>query len=206
MWRSWVTALVVTVVTVPLCIAYVDRPIALFFSHHIVENGIRSVLVWFILPFGPIVTAAIIALLAGGIRRLSGSDFPPRLRPLVIPTIAMTFGTGVEYILKVITARAEIWPTFIHDKQYGFDWLHYRDGWRSFPSGTAIGMFALVGVLLVKRSRWTTPALCAGVILCILLPMVNYHWVSDVIAGMFLGLTIGYAVGTIFQPLNSTRI
>jgi membrane-associated phospholipid phosphatase len=112
----------------------------------------------------------------------------------------MAMGTGVEFILKVVTARSEIWPTFIYQKQYGFDFLHYRDGWRSFPSGTAIGSFALVGVLLVRRSRLTPLAMFVSTVMCLTLVVVTYHWLSDVIAGMFLGLTIGYAIGSLFQP------
>jgi membrane-associated phospholipid phosphatase len=200
LWRSWIYALVASAVFVPVCIAYVDRPLALYFSREITESGIRGLLVWLVLPFGPILSIAIIVVVAAGLRSLSGREFPSRLRPLIVPTVAMAIGTGVEFILKVVTARGEIWPTYIHDKQYGFDFLHYRDGWRSFPSGTAIGLFALVGVLLVHRSRWSSTALCISIVLCATLTIVTYHWLSDVIAGMFLGLTIGYAVASLFPP------
>jgi hypothetical protein len=65
---------------------------------------------------GPGLSVAIIVVVAAELRLLSGNSFPARLRPLVIPTIALAMGAGVEFIVKVVTARNAIWPTFIHQE------------------------------------------------------------------------------------------
>jgi membrane-associated phospholipid phosphatase len=142
-------------------------------------------------------------LLVGGLRVLAGHDFPRRLQPLVVPTIAIAIGLGIELVMKTFFARSEVWPTYMKDGQYGFDLLHYRDGWRSFPSGTAIGTFALAGVLAVQQSRWRGPVLYASLAICAIVTMVTYHWLSDVTVGIFVGLTIGYAVAAILKPVSA---
>ena len=200
LWRSWLVCLVVTAVATPLCIEYVDRPVALFFAQRFLDTPARDALVWLVLPFGPLVLVAYLVLIGSGLSALSGHKMPRLSRRLSIPLVTVGLAMGCELMLKVIFARSEILPTFLYVKQYGFDFLHYRDGWRSFPSGTAIGLFALSGILLVHRSRWRLFALFVAGVVSIVIVIVSYHWVSDVIAGAFVGLTIGYATGSILDP------
>ncbi len=192
--------------TVAFCIVYVDRPIATFSFHHINETGRVQILRWLILPLGPLAVVALIIVLVSGLLSLSGRPFPRWVQPMIIPTIAVTMGIGAELILKEIFGRSDIWPTYIQHHVYAWDFMDHRDGWRSFPSGTAIGLFALIGVLLVRRSRWTTTAVCASLVICALVTIIPFHWLSDVIAGMFVGLTIGYATATLLAPLDSPEI
>ena len=201
LWHSWLWCLVAMLITTPLCIAYFDRPLAVFFTHQLIDTGYFKFVVWLIRPLAPIYVVVLMTLLAGGIRVLSGGELPRRLRPLLVPAIAIAMALGVELVMKTFFARSEIWPTYMKENQYGFDWLHYRDGWRSFPSGTAMGLFALVGVLFVYRSRWSLAVLYASLVICALVTIVTYHWLSDVIVGIFVGLTIGYATGTLLSPL-----
>jgi len=203
LWRSWLAVLIATVITTPLLIAYVDRPAAVFFTHRIIDTGHFKFLVWFILPLAPIFVVVALVVLGAGLRVLSGGEFPERLRPFVVPTIAIAMALGAELVLKTVFARAEVWPTYMVVKQYGFDPLHYRDGWRSFPSGTAMGLFSLVGVLFVHQSRFRRPALFASLVICAFVTIVTYHWISDVTVGIFAGLTIGYAIGAIVKPFGS---
>jgi membrane-associated phospholipid phosphatase len=64
--------------------------------------------------------------------------------------------------------------------------------WSSFPSGTATISAAIVATiwLIAPRLRLTC-ALLAGLV-CAAVIVTNQHWVSDVIAGAFLGASIGW--------------
>ena len=110
--------------------------------------------------------------------------------------------------LKFIFGRTwpETWvqdnPSFIRDGVYGFHFMHGGGGYQSFPSGHMAATCAVISVLWVwyPRSRWlgafAAIAVGAGLV------GANYHFLSDVIAGAFVGISTGWLANAIWNARN----
>lgn len=111
-------------------------------------------------------------------------------------SVAITY--FLRGILKIIFGR--YWPatwvdnnlSLLHDNAYGFNWFHGGEAYASFPSGHAAGVFAAMTIfwLVYPALRW----LIAIPMLLIIIGLIgmNYHFVSDIIAGAFLGAMVAF--------------
>lgn len=108
-----------------------------------------------------------------------------------------------EIILKRIFGRGWTDPTFV--REHGFHFLHGETHWDAFPSGTATVSFAILAVLWILRPRWRVAGTAAVVLLSAAVVIGNYHWLSDVIAGGFLGVTIGWGTVALLHPVIRDR-
>jgi membrane-associated phospholipid phosphatase len=97
-----------------------------------------------------------------------------------------------SFVFKRIFGRAQPEPEFVQNHLYGFRLLHGGPHWQSFPSGTAMISVAIVSALWILQPRWRVPGALIAALLCVAVVLTNYHWVGDVIAGMFLGSFIGW--------------
>ncbi len=112
--------------------------------------------------------------------------------PLLCSWSAM-WAVAADIIFKHIFGRGWPDPTYIHDHLYGFHLLRGSPHWDSFPSGTAAISVAIVSVLWIRNPRWRIPGMLIVFLVSGAVVMANYHWLSDVIAGSFLGATIGWS-------------
>jgi membrane-associated phospholipid phosphatase len=80
-------------------------------------------------------------------------------------------------------------PSYIRDGVYGFFPLHGGAGWSSFPSGhmAAATTIAMIGWRFAPHLRplWATIAVGAAIGLVVM----NFHFVSDIVAGCYIGAT-----------------
>src|SRR6185369_9505525 len=86
-------------------------------------------------------------------------------------------------------------PSLIGTGTYGFHPFQRGDDVGSFPSGHACRILGFAGVWMIAMpgTRIVAAALCAPMLVSLVL--MNYHFVSDVIAGSVLGAMIAtYAV------------
>ena len=90
-------------------------------------------------------------------------------------------------------------PSFIHDGVFGFNSFHGGPGYASFPSGHMSLTCAVVSVLWIAYPKLR--ALYALVVLAVAVGLVgaNYHFLSDIIAGSFVGSTVGIMLTAIWQ-------
>jgi membrane-associated phospholipid phosphatase len=102
------------------------------------------------------------------------------------------WATAADIIFKHILGRAWPDPAYIQNHIYGFRLLHGGTQWESFPSGTAAISAAIASVLWLEMPRWRAMSAVIVVLLCVAVVITNYHWVGDVIAGAFLGTSIGW--------------
>lgn len=198
LWRSWLALFLICTISVLLSIRYVDRPLAEFCNRHVVGSRPAAVVFFLLSVLRPLVLVAFVFMLACGMRVLSGGGLSRASRRLAVCSVALVLAIGAEFILKQIFGRGDIVPTYVVHHVYRFDFLHSRDGFWSFPSGTALGLFAVVGVLYVWDSRLKVMAVVLSGLTCAAVTLLNYHWASDTIAGAFIGLTIGYATACLF--------
>ncbi len=119
---------------------------------------------------------------------------------LIIDPLKMIFGV----------ARPYVYLNNVHVYSDG-RWLNITeqfDGRDSFPSGHATITFTLLGVLWIYK-RLRIALLIILSITMFLIVYVGQHYVSDIIAGGFIGFMIGYLVRRIyilFQPQDQKFI
>lgn len=110
------------------------------------------------------------------------------------------FGLGItqlmcEVILKHIVRRERpVWH-LKDDEQ-----LIHRPKYYSFPSGHTTASFSVVAVSLLRCGPWTilSVTFCA-VMIALSRVYLRVHYLSDVVAGAFLGLLFGCASVSIFD-------
>jgi membrane-associated phospholipid phosphatase len=124
--------------------------------------------------------------------------------------IAVLVAIALKEQLKFVFGRTwpETWtnnnPSYIKDGVYGFfpmkGWGTGR-AYHAFPSGhmTAISVAAVSVALNWPRLRWVIPV----PVLAVAIGMIgaNFHWVSDLIAGVGLGAAVAIAAHRLGRPV-----
>jgi membrane-associated phospholipid phosphatase len=191
-FRYWLRALALCAAAVGFCIAFVDRPLALFFDTHV-----RHTELWFWLdrglrPFPLTIAVAAAFVFACAVWLISGRQLRAWAEIPFLGSCSAIAAGAFDRILKRFFGRGWTDPTFIHDHLYGFHLLHGERHWDAFPSGTAAVSVAILAVLWILKSRWRLPGMALVILLMAAVLITNYHWLSDVIAGTFLGGWIGW--------------
>jgi membrane-associated phospholipid phosphatase len=96
----------------------------------------------------------------------------------------------VKSFLKYAFGRINTREWLHAPQEYGFHWFSGAVRYSGFPSGHMLVVTALVAVVWRFHPRYR-PA-CVGLLLVLALAMIvtNYHFVSDVIAGTYVGLVV----------------
>jgi membrane-associated phospholipid phosphatase len=190
--RTWIFWFLTSATFTALSIAYIDRPLATFIDAHF-----RHTFGWIVLdhslePLKVVAISALFFLFWAGYRAVFGYGLQPWAEKALVCAWAVVWGLAAEFVFKQIFGRAWPDPTYTQHHLYGFRFLHASQNWSSFPSGTAIGATALATTLssLFPRLRAVCAVLAA--VVCIGVVVANYHWLSDSIAGAFLGISIGW--------------
>ena len=196
--RPFLLAAVSCAVLVLLAIGFVDRPLSTW--EHAEFHGIEG-FIWLTWIVDPIPPLAVAILAAAGIATLAGWRPVGAGRVAVALGVATLVAMGIKDQLKILFGRTwpETWtnnnPSWIKDGVYGFEPLHGGAGWFSFPSGHTTLITAPMVVLWICVPRLR--ALWAALILLVVIGLLgaDYHWLSDTIAGFYLGTAV--AVGTV---------
>ena len=194
-------ALVLTVLCIAavfVCYFWIDRPVAFFvYRDHI--NTIR-VFRWLTYPPPEVQNWSALVVTILMVRRAWG-PFLRWQKVLLVACISLIVADDFRISLGDVCGR--YWPdTWTHDNPsligtgaYGFHPFQRGDDIGSFPSGHACRIFGFAGVwmIAVPESRVVTIVLAVPMLLSLV--AMNYHFVSDVIAGSVLGALIAmYAV------------
>jgi membrane-associated phospholipid phosphatase len=191
-FRRWLLTLALCVSAVLLCVSYVDRPAAEFFNAHVRHTNLWRWLDHSLAPFVLVPVVALLFLLTLGCCLLSGRQLSTwTLKPLLCSWSA-TWALAAEFVFKGIFGRAWPDPTYVEYHLYGFRFLHASPHWNSFPSGTATISAAIVATVWLVAPRLRTLGVVLALLLCGGVVVTNGHWLSDVIAGAFLGASIGW--------------
>ena len=194
--RSVVAALS-CVVAVGLCVAFVDRAFATW--AHNTFHGARAFVV--LTHFAdPILPGSALGLIAGAVAVMSGWR-PGRVgRTFIACCMAALMAYAIKDQAKFAFGRLwpETWinsnPSWISNGAYGFAPFHGGAGWSSFPSGHMTGVTAPASVLWRRSPRWRWPIGLFVLLVAVGLLGADYHFVSDVIAGAFLGAACGTGI------------
>ena len=194
--RLLLRTLVITVLCISavlVCYFWIDRPVAFFvYRHHI--NTIR-VFRWLTYPPPEVQNWSALVLTILMVRRARG-PFLRWQKVLLVACISLIVADDFRISLGDVFGR--YWPdTWTHDNPsligtgtYGFHPFQRGDDIGSFPSGHATRILAFATVWLIAMPRSRTVQIVVIVFsasMLVSLVAMNYHFVSDVIAGGALG-------------------
>jgi membrane-associated phospholipid phosphatase len=193
-----------TVAAVAISYQWVDRPIALLVHDHLrrPHHGVLDQLTH--IP-DPLIPLAVVTLVVLGLWALAGRPLSKYQATAFVCSLSVVLTETVKDQLKFIFGRTwpETWtqgnPSFIRDDVYGFHFMHGGGGYDSFPSGHMAAASAALCVLWLWYPRLWVPCLLAGFAVGAGLVGANYHFLSDVIAGGFLGISTGCMADAIWQ-------
>ena len=191
--RRTLTIAALCIAAVLVCYFWIDRPVAFFvYDHHI--NKIQ-VFRWLTYPPPEVQNWSALVLTILMIRRAWG-PFLRWQKVLLVACLSLIVADDFRISLGDVFGR--YWPeTWTHDNPsligtgtYGFHPFQRGDDIGSFPSGHACRIlgFAAVWMIAMPRSRTVqivVIVLCAPMLVSLV--AMNYHFVSDVIAGSVLG-------------------
>jgi membrane-associated phospholipid phosphatase len=175
-----------------VCVCFIDRPAAEFFNTYVrncaVSDWIKSLLASLVL----IPVSALLFLSGSGCWLLSGRQLGRWAQKPLLCSWSTIWALAAEFVSKNIFGRGWPDPTYIESHLYGFRFLHAGPHWTSFPSGTATIAAAISTTIWIVAPRLRPPLPFLTVLICGGVVVTNGHWISDVIAGAFLGASIGW--------------
>ena len=190
--RALITA-AVCVVAVLISYFWIDRPVAFFVYHHHINT--IQVFRWLTYPPPEVQNWSALVLTVLMVRRAWGS-FLRWQKTLFVACLSLIVADDFRISLGDVFGRywPETWshdnPSLIGTGSYGFHPFQRGDDIGSFPSGHAARILAFATVWLIAMPRSRTVQVVVIVLsasMLVSLVAMNYHFVSDVIAGSVLG-------------------
>lgn len=183
---------------VALCYFFVDRPVA-FAAHN--RNHLADAYLQGITLVPPLVQAWVPVLLVALMVRRTFGPLRRWEQTLFVAGVAVVLADQFKESLAYVAGRywPETWvdhnPSLIGDGAYGFHPFRSGSWYGSFPSGHTARTLAFVAVFWRVYPWSRLPGVLASLAVAVALVGMNYHFVSDVIAGGLTGSVIGaYAV------------
>jgi membrane-associated phospholipid phosphatase len=147
----------------------------------------------------------LVAFVASGLLGLADRPLARLPTVAVLAAASLAVAEAIKDQLKFAFGRTwpETWignnPSFIRDGVFGFNPFHGGGGYASFPSGHTTAICAVMSVLWICYPRFRLIyALCVAAV-AIGLIGADFHFLSDVIAGGFLGITTGWLTVVIWE-------
>jgi len=191
-FRRWLLLLALCVMAVVVCVCSVDRPAAELFNTYLRNSTFSNWIKRLLAPLVLIPVSALLFLFGSGCWLLSGRQLGGWTQKPLLCCWSTIWALAAEFVCKDIFGRGWPNPTYIENHLYGFRFLHAGPYWTSFPSGTATIAAALSTTIWLVAPRLRLPILFLTVLICGGVVVTNGHWISDVIAGAFLGASIGW--------------
>jgi membrane-associated phospholipid phosphatase len=192
---KWAISFALVIVAVALSYVWLDRPIAVYV--HAEFHGVKALPWLTFIPEGLAVLAvAIFIVMACRVavgRRLSRVE-----SVFVVCGVSLAIAVTIKDQLKFAFGRT--WPetwvnnnlSLIRNNVYGFNPFHGGVGYSSFPSGHTTAICAVMSVLWICYPKFRAIYVLLIAAVAIGLIGADYHFLSDVIAGGFLGLSTGW--------------
>ncbi len=205
--RRSLMAVAVCAAVVVACYLWVDRPVAFYVHDHQIEDV--RIFKWLTYPpplfqsWSPLVLALLMV-------RRAFAPFRRWQKALFVACLSLLVADEFRTSLGDLCGRywPETWfdhnPSLIGNGTYGFHPFQHGDDIGSFPSGhaTRILGFASIWWIAMPASRLACALVCLPMLISLV--AMDYHFVSDVIAGSTLGGIVGaYAASLANLPVNS---
>ena len=199
LWLIW---LALTAAFCAVSVAWFDRPIA-FFVHR--ELGQPFFLTQLPRISEWLVGAASVVFVLLGLRGLTGRPLSRLEAVILLCGLSIIVSAALKNELKFVFGRTwpETWinnnPSLIRDGVYSFNFFRAGRAYESFPSGHTAAVCSAMSVLWLCYRRWRV--LCAVTVLLVVIGLIgsDFHFLSDVVAGAFVGASTGWLAVLMWQ-------
>jgi membrane-associated phospholipid phosphatase len=203
-FKYWVMTLAIVTVLASISVTWFDKPIALLISHffgvRIVSSQLAST------PFLSIPLIASMVFVVMGLLAILGRRFSYVEKAILLCDVSVIVTELVKNQLKFLFGRS--WPdswgpnilSLVHDNVYGFHFLHSGESFESFPSGHAAVAAAVMSVLWILYPKLRPLCIVFVAAGDIGLVLLNLHFLSDVIVGSFVGISVGLFTVALCTP------
>ncbi len=196
--RNGLAALVSAAILIPASVEFADRAVSSWVFTELHRPVVFIRLTQIIEPLPPL--AGLVLALAG-LAALAGWRPGYWGRVAITTCVALLVAITIKDELKYAFGRTwpETWltpanPSWISDQAFGFSPFHGGQGWGSFPSGHMTVITAPVAVLWQALPRLRVIWLALPILVAAGLLGADYHFLSDIIAGSYLGTACGAGV------------
>jgi len=206
--RNWGLGFLGTAIAVAASYVWLDRPIALLAHDELQRFQLFEKLT--LIPEA-LVPLAIVAFMALGLRGLSGRPLSRFQSVMLLSGLSLAVAGVIKDQLKLAFGRPwpETWTrnnlSFIRDGAYGFHPFHGGPGYASFPSGHMTMTCTVMTVLWICYPGFRPVYAIAMAAVAVGLVGANFHFLSDVIAGGFLGISAGW-IGVALWEIGDRRV
>jgi len=204
--QNFCIGLVIVAVVTIICYFWLDQPLAFFLHRNIAD---KTVFVWLQrLPVAfPLLSSFILACC--GLWTLMDRPFS-RVQSVAL-TCSISFISTSLITSQLKYAFGRTWPntwiennpSLIQNGVFGFNPFHGGLGFASFPSGHAAAICSVMTVLWWSCPNWRPIYVACVAAVVFGLIGANYHFLSDILSGMFVGTSVGYITTKISSPNES---
>jgi len=207
--RTFVTAFILMAALAATAFLWLDRPISFFAHEKLAPLRIFPYLTR--IP-EPLLVLSSLVFVAVGACVLMERPLAKFASALLLSAISVVVTYQFKEQLKFVFGRTwpETWinnnPSLIRDGAYGFNFFHGGPGYAAFPSGHTAAICAAVSVFwfCYPKYRWLYAALIAATVIGLI--GANYHFLSDIIAGGFIGFTVGWVAVLLWDAGDRPRL
>lgn len=205
--RVYLLSLAAFSLIIVLAYGFIDRPLAFWAHEHLSRYEIFDRMTLLTGWFPSIAVAVIIAL---GLWSLTGRALPTPAEAVLLSSLSLIVARASKDQLKVVFGRTwpETWtnnnPSLIRDGAFGFNPFHGGLGFESFPSGHTTGICAVVTVLWLYYPKYLALYALPIAVVSVGLIGANYHFLSDIVAGCFVGASIAVFCVSLYRNGTST--
>lgn len=202
--RNGIYTLLLSIILITACYWWVDKSITFWvYSHHV-----YSFLIFKWLTHIPeIFIALTISIYPVLVIRFCYGKWSYKDQVILAACNSLAIAYFIRGPMKFVFAR--YWPatwvnsnlSLLRDNAYGFNWFHRGVAYESFPSGHETATVAVMAILWIAYPKLRWLAFLISFAVAIGLIGMNYHFISDVIAGGVLGGLTAYYT-TIISGLN----
>ncbi len=194
--RRFAIAFVLTAAAVTAAYVWIDRPVSYFAHAQLAQY--RPVFHQMQRTPELFASVAVVVFVLAGYFVLLRRPLSRLLAVLLLSGVSLGIGAIIKDQLKFVFGRTwpETWinnnPSLIRDGVSGFNFFHGGAGYASFPSGHMTATCAVMSVFWFAYPRFRPLYVVVVAVVAIGLMGANYHFVSDMIAGGFIGWTVGW--------------
>jgi membrane-associated phospholipid phosphatase len=206
--KRWIVSLAGVVLASAISFQWLDRPVALFFHNTVARPATFAKLTYAPDPMVPLAVTVFVVL---GLMNLSGRALSRLQTCALLCSLSLIVAELTKIQLKLVFGRTwpdtfrDTNPSFLRDGVYGFNLFHGGHGYASFPSGHTAVTCAVISVLWIYYPAWRWLYVLAVLAVALGLIGANYHFVSDVIAGGFVGISSGWMLTSLWKAHEHFR-
>ena len=197
-FRRWLASLVLLTTVIVIFYKWLDGQIAIWVHDVLLPYHTHD----FLNPgrYDPLVPLAGVVLILIGLRSLFRRTPSKVSRVAIIGAVSILTADATKILLKYLFGRNPPDALFAAPHHaMGFRWFY--TGASSFPSGHTAAVCAAATVLWLCYPQFRPIYLLGMLMIAAALISANFHFVSDVLAGAFLGITAGWLMMGLFGRL-----